>query len=89
MPKTKLEPRIQLTIKSRKLIRELGEILTHLGFVPATNIKNYSISLNGTVMFKKWLEEVGTNNQKHNARINEIKSRLPWSSLEKLLNDLS
>ena len=83
MPSTRKYPSIILCIKSQKLIKEASTMLKQMGFLPNTNIKYCLIILNGAVMFNKWVEEIGTKNEKHLHRINNILSKLPWSSLDK------
>ena len=55
-----------------------------LGYAPYYCSKGYSIYLNGPMRFIKWMNEIGTNNPKHRKRIERIKSKLPWSNLDKL-----
>lgn len=56
-------PRISITIKSRKLIEKLADILRKMGFIPYSNSEY--LSLNGPTMFKKWLKEINSNNPKN------------------------
>lgn len=77
-------PVISLTIKSISAIESINEILKKLGFDPYFYSKGYSIYLNGPMRFIKWMNEIGTNNPKHKKRIEIIKSKLPWSNLDKL-----
>ena len=56
-------PIISLGIKSEKLILQVSEMLKKLGYLPFHN-KQY-IALNGIVMFKKWVKEIGSNNSKN------------------------
>jgi len=77
-------PVISLTIKSKKAIHQIYEILEKLGFCPYLHIKEYVITLNGPMRFIKWMREIGTNNPKHKRRIEKIKAKLPWSNLDRL-----
>ncbi len=77
-------PVISIGIKSKKIIRKIGTILKILGFIPSTSYKHYRVALNGTIMLKKWMEEIGTKNPKHQKRFEKIKKMLPWSNLDKL-----
>lgn len=61
-------PVISLSIKSEKLIKQVAEMLRKLGYIPFS--KGYRVSLNGIVMFKKWVKEIGSNNSKN---INKLK----------------
>ncbi len=83
MPSTRKYPSIILCIKSPQLIKETSMMLKQMGFLPYTDLKHCLIILNGTVMLNKWVEEIGTKNEKHERRINTILSKLPWSSLDK------
>jgi len=77
-------PTISLTLKSRRTIVEINKMLIKLGYEPHYCPKTYSIHLNGPMRFIKWMNEIGTNNPKHRRRIATIKSKLPWSNLDKL-----
>ncbi|MBI2128732.1 hypothetical protein HYU07_00685 [Candidatus Woesearchaeota archaeon] len=61
-------PRISITIKSRKLIEKLNDILRKMGFIPYSNSEY--LSLNGPTMFKKWLKEINSNNPKNINKLN-------------------
>lgn len=54
---------ISITIKSRKLIGQLADMLKKIGFIPA--VHQWTINLNGPTMVKKWLKEIGSNNSKN------------------------
>ena len=82
-------PVISLCIKSRELINKVSEILILLGFSPQLYEKGYTIYINGVPKFKKWIEEIGSNNPKHQKRIEKIKQTLPWSSLDRLFSEKS
>src|SRR3989338_2794915 len=57
-------PVIYIAIKSEKLIKQVGEMLKKLGYLPYSNNKS-CIALNGTVMLKKWIKEINSNNPKN------------------------
>ena len=61
-------PMITLCIKSEKLILQVSDMLIKLGYIPSHN--KQSICLNGTVMFKKWKEEIGSSNSKNFGKLN-------------------
>ena len=58
--KRKNYPVISITIKSKKLIEQLAEMLKKLGFIPT--IYKWTISLNGSVMLNKWIKEINSSN---------------------------
>jgi len=81
VPKKKFYPKISIMIKSEPLIRDLQKMLGLLGFKPA--VYKYVVVLNGPVMFKKWLEEIGSSNPKHLQRIERLRKLMgPSSSLD-------
>ncbi|MEK6972454.1 MAG: LAGLIDADG family homing endonuclease [archaeon] len=82
-------PVLSITVKSKKAIKGMGLLLKKLGYDPHINLKSYTVYLNGVLKFKKWLDEIGTKNPKHQKRINKIKEKLPWAEIEKTLNEIS
>lgn len=81
-------PVISLCVKSKELINKVSEIITLLGFSPYLYSKGYTIHLNGIPQFRKWIKEIGSHNPKHLKRIENIKNTLPWSSLDRLFEEL-
>ena len=63
---------VSFTIKSQKLIEQVGKMLFKLGFIPY--VGKWKIDLNGSVMVKKWLEEIGSNNPKNLVRLQQASS---------------
>src|SRR3989344_3735986 len=51
---------LSITIKSKKLIDQLEDMLKKLGFLP-TKYK-WSLYLNGVILLKKWVNEINSNN---------------------------
>ena len=74
-------PLISITIKSEKLIKEVGLMLKQMGFIPQIN--KYSIVLSGVVMLKKWIEEINSNNPK------KIKKLERASSITRIVHSLA
>ncbi len=62
-------PFLTFTIKSEKLIREVGEMLNKLGFIPY--VGKWMITLNGNLMVAKWLKEISSNNPKNLAKLQQ------------------
>lgn len=62
-------PFLTFTIKSEKLIREVGDMLNKLGFMPY--VGRWMITLNGYLMVKKWLKEISSNNPKNLAKLQQ------------------
>ncbi len=60
LAKNKQYPVISITTKSEILIGQLGDMFLKLGFFPVTN--KSVVNLNGQVMLKKWLNEIGSSN---------------------------
>lgn len=56
-------PIINFTIKSEQLMKEAGEMLKKMGFIPY--IGKYQIALNGNIMLQKWIKEINSNNPKN------------------------
>jgi len=56
-------PIISLCVLSEKLILQVSKMLERLGYITFHN--KQSINLNGIVMFKKWVEEIGSSNPKN------------------------
>ena len=47
-------------------------MLINLGFIPYAG--KWTINLNGPTMLKKWIKEIGSNNQKNVARLEQARS---------------
>ncbi len=82
-------PVISFCIKSKELINKVSEIIKLLGFPPQAYPKNYTIYLNGIPQLRKGVKEIGSHNPKHLKRIAKIKQTLPWSSLDRLFEELN
>lgn len=80
-------PKIIIQINSPKLMEGINCILKRLGYIPQFYRKNNTIYLNGPILFKKWVDEIGSHNSKHLTRIERIKTLLPWYSLDKFIED--
>ncbi len=65
-------PIITFTIKSEKLIEQIGDMLRKLGFIPY--VGKYIINLNGKIMLKKWIKEISSNNPKNLAKLRQANS---------------
>lgn len=78
-------PVISLGLKSIPLLKKVNEILKLLGYKPYFHKKSYQIQINGFPQFKKWTDEIGSSSPKNKKRIANIKSKLPWSSLDRIL----
>ena len=65
-------PVITFTIKSEPFIKEVGKMLEIMGFIPY--LGKYVISLNGYVMLEKWIKEIGSNNPKNMAKLEQASS---------------
>lgn len=70
-------PVIALALTSKKLIRDVGEILFMLGFNPSVNYNGQYgiITLNGINAFKRYEELIGWSSQKNLNRVEEWKRR--------------
>jgi hypothetical protein len=82
---TKQYPVISLTLKSIHLLKKVNEILNLLGYNPCLFEKSFQIHINGFPQFKKWTDEIGSSSPKNQKRIANIKNKLPWSRLDKIL----
>ena len=73
----KYYPTITLSLFSKGLIKEVGEILNMLGFNPNVYIQNSKgiISLNGIGALKKYEKMIGWSTQKNLNKLNNWKSR--------------
>ncbi len=65
-------PRVSITIKSKKLMIQLYDMLKKLGFIPS--IYKWTITLHGPTMLKKWIKEINSNNPKNIARLQRANS---------------
>lgn len=67
-PANKPYPCISITMKAPKLIRQVYDLLKQQGFKPQ-HIKRRTpieeIRLKGTKQLKKWMQEIGSSNQRH------------------------
>ncbi len=78
-------PVISIGIKSIPLLKKVNEILKLLGYSPCLYEESFRIHINGFPQFKKWLDEIGSSSPKNKLRIEKIKNKLPWSSLDRIL----
>jgi|GEM_PF-353688 len=62
-------PRIDISSKSKSLIRSIGFYLEKMGFQPNLYYDDTKIVLYGKLMLDMWMEKIGTNHPKHNAKI--------------------
>ena len=62
-------PVITFTIKSQRLIQQVKEMLTKLGFIHYTG--RYVINLNGKIMLEKWIREINSNNPKNLVKLEQ------------------
>ncbi len=60
-------PIISITIKSEKLMSQVKDMLTKLGFIPALN--KWTLNLSGYAMVDKWVKEINSNNPKNLAKL--------------------
>ena len=69
-------PVISITIKSEELIQQVEDMLRKMGYLAYSNKKSY-IALNGPVMLKKWIKEIGSNNPKNIEKLKQADS-ITW-----------
>ncbi|MEK6896374.1 MAG: LAGLIDADG family homing endonuclease, partial [Nanoarchaeota archaeon] len=62
-------PTISITIKSEKLILQVKEMLTNLGFIVYAG--KWVININGRFMVEKWRREIGSNNPKNQLKLEQ------------------
>lgn len=55
-------PVISISIKSKPLLIQVKSMLEKMGFI--SNLYKYQISINGNVMLRKWINEIGSSNPK-------------------------
>lgn len=65
-------PTINITIKSKKLIGQVSDMLLKLGFIPS--IYKWTITLNGPTMLNKWIKEINSNNQKNIKKLKQARA---------------
>ena len=65
-------PRISITIKSKIFMKQIYNMLKKLGFLPS--IHKWTVTLHGPTMLKKWINEINSNNPKHQARLQRANS---------------
>lgn len=75
----KYYPEISISLYSKNLVKEVGEILQMLGFKPNIylNVKYPRISLNGIGSLKKYEKLIGWSSQKNLNKLNAWKNRYP------------
>jgi len=62
-------PTISITIKSEKLIAQVKDMLTKLGFIVYAG--KWVININGKFMIEKWRQEIGSNNPKNKLKLRQ------------------
>ncbi|PIN89215.1 hypothetical protein COU61_03190 [Candidatus Pacearchaeota archaeon CG10_big_fil_rev_8_21_14_0_10_35_13] len=65
---------VTITIKSEKLISQVKEMLKKLGIIASGG--KWEVRVNGTVMLKKWLRDIGSNNPKNLRRLEGVCGRV-------------
>ncbi len=65
-------PVISFTIRSKKFIEQVKDMLIKLGFIPYAS--RWAISLNGQVMLEKWIKEIGSNTPKNLRKLERARS---------------
>ncbi len=75
----KYYPEISISLYSKKLVREVGEILEMLGFNPNVYLdcEYPRISLNGIAALKRYEKLIGWSSQKNLNKLNDWKNRYP------------
>ncbi|OGI12166.1 hypothetical protein A3K64_02425 [Candidatus Micrarchaeota archaeon RBG_16_36_9] len=83
-------PRIEISSKSKRLIRSIGFYLDKMGFQPNLQYDDTKIVLNGEVMLNLWMEKIGTNHPKHKLKVDIWKKfgscppKLSYNQLEQI-----
>lgn len=62
-------PKIEISSKSRKLIKSIEFYLDKMGFQPNLQYDDTKIILNGELMLDLWMKKIGTNHPKHKLKV--------------------